>query len=388
MSIQKQREKLLVNVDTIEFWISGMDFGNPSSSEVTLLDKTTGVIRDRYGNREFMVGKNGIHRMSVRMMNSGKKLCFSGSPFACVRGQNIFTSADVIKGCAIAIKRAMRVFKIAPPKEVWEKWMEGDINLTRVDLAVNFRMDSEAEVLEVLQQISRQLISRYGTVNKSGTSVCWGPKGGKEYSINFYAKGPQLRRSERYRNHPNRDRLIGEAENILRMEVRLRSAKLGRLKKASAWGIDTAEKKFRQYKAHLKFLSVTSGVVSDEELDELPSRLRPVIALHKSGANLESIYSKRSLQRHRAAFRDRGIDLRCPNQAETAITELRRYLSVKKAINKPPKWMVDAKLVPTDTVAAVGKMKVRSCRSVTTKSKEVASNDFSRADTPLKKTGK
>ncbi len=385
-----KKPKLLVNVDTEEFWVSGKTFKNPSNEEATLANTDTGEIRDRYGNREYMVGKRGVHRMSVRTKNSGKKLCFSGSPFACKFGQNIYTSPNILRGCLIGIKRAMKLYEIDPTQELLETWLAGDINLTRTDLAVNIRMRSEAEVFDTLDQIRWHLIGKYGTTRSSGTSVCWAPKEGKEYSIGFYAKAAQLRRSKQYRNHPERDRLIAEAETILRVELRLRAGELRKLKleKASAWCSDTAEKVFRKYMARMKFLSVTSGTIADEELAKFPNNLRHVLALHKAGVNLKRIYQPRTLQRHYKAFRDRGIDLRCPNQQGPTITALPKFLSPRKVINTPPKWMVDANLVPTDKVAAVGKLKVQGCESSKAKSRVPASNDATGAAKPRTKAGK
>ena len=256
---KSKKRKLLVNVDTTDFWVSGIDFENPSSEEATLVNKDTGEIRDRYGNREYMSGKNGVHNMSVRMKNSGKKLCFSGSSYARVKSQNLYTSGNVLKACVIAVKRAMHVYKIVPPQEVQDKWFAGDINLTRVDLAVNFRMRSEAEVRDVLDQIRWQLKGKNVTTKTSGTSVCWAPRDGKKYSVGFYAKGTQLRRSKQYRRHPERDRLVAEAETILRVEVRLRSSLANPPKRLAPISIDMAF--YRHFFLLEKFQQLDSSLV-------------------------------------------------------------------------------------------------------------------------------
>jgi hypothetical protein len=40
----------------------------------------------------------------------------------------------------------------------------------------------------------------------------------------------------------------------------------------------------------LKFLNITSGPVDADELAAYDSRLRPVLAAHKAGLNLQDIY--------------------------------------------------------------------------------------------------
>jgi II/X family phage/plasmid replication protein len=339
-----QKSKYSINVDTIEFFITGMDFKNPSSFSAELIDEEDGVVIAKYGNRVFMNGNGGIHRMSVRMMNSGKELHFSGSPFACVRKQNLYTSDDVVRGCRIAIKKAMKQFGINPPSDLLRKWLTGDVILKRVDLAVNFRLSSKKKVIEVLRQLRDQLIGRNASLNIVGHSVCWNPRSGKQYSMVFYPKGVQLRSSGRYKKHPYLEELVGEAENILRVELRLRSSELRllSLSKASDWNSEIAREIFLKYFSKLKFLSVTSGVVTEKELSKLPSRLRVVLALHKSGVNLRQIFHKRTLQRHMSHFRGMGIDLRVPNQQEGVALNLCEILSVKRAVSAAPDWMVKA----------------------------------------------
>lgn len=363
----------VIQVDTIEFDLTGMSFDNPSPSEATVLNKETGEVK-MYGNRVFLQGKGkSKHRMSVRLMDSGR-LRFSGSPYAFRYGQNMFTASDILRAVSIVIKRAIIVLGINPPQELLDRWLSGDVDLLRVDLAVNYRLATEADVLTVLTQVRRQLIEQDGPTRTSGSTVYWDPQEGKKYSICFYAKGPQMRRAKRYQGMDCRDQLITEAENILRVEIRLRRAdlkKLGQLK-VSDWKKDTAEKIFEQYLAKLNLMSVTSGSVTNKELSELPSRLRPVLALHKAGEDLNRIYEPRTMQRHIKDFRDLGIDLKCPNQQQGSITSLSEYLSLDKAISDLPKWMVDAKLVPTSEVKSVGTEQVQSCESSNVKTASVA----------------
>lgn len=226
--------------------------------------------------------------------------------------------------------------------------MKGDIDLKRVDIAVNFQMKSEADVVSVAKQIRRQLEEQGGTTRTSGTTIYWVPRDGKEYSISFYAKGPQMRRLKRFDNLPEQDKLLKECETILRVEIRLQASALRMLglNKVSAWDEGSAQKAFKKYMSRLKLLSVTSGVVNAEELVNLPSRLRPVLASHKAGQDLAMIYEKRTLQRHMADFRKLGIDMHCPNQLIGTAISLRRVLSPKRAIKSAPPWMIETGLIP------------------------------------------
>jgi len=354
------RSRVSVNIDTVEFSLRGMEFVIPGAKNVTLRDPHGHKIME-YGNRVPMKGKFDAHNIHVRTKESGRVLEFEGSLFAFLHGQNIYTSDNLSQACRKVIKRVMVIFKLKPPEELQQQWFAGDISLQRIDLAVNFLLRSESEVVGVLKQIRRQLVEQHGVTRTCGTSVYWAPRDGVKYSISFYAKGAQMRRSKKYVKLPGHDVLLKECENILRMEVRLRASELRELglDQVGAWKEGTAEKVFRKYMGKLKLLSVTRGPISDEELEMIPDRMRPVYALHKAGVALDKLYSTRSCQRHVSTFKQLGIDLRCPNQPIDAIKSLKRFLSPKKVINDAPEWMKDAGIVPPRAVISTKSQAVK-----------------------------
>lgn len=342
---------LLVNIDTVEFSVKEDEensFNLPNTTKAVVISED-GEIRNTYQNRVLIPGKYGTHTLAVRTKDSGKVLSISGSPYAYLYGQNVFSlpkMRTVIYKCLKSIRLKLGLKSTEAQRQ---KWRDGDIYLERVDLAVNFRMKSEKDVIRALKQIRRQLGEQRGSTRTNGTTVDLAPKNGKEYSICFYAKGPQMRQQKRFMALPDRDKLLEECETILRIELRLRAPELRKLglDKVSAWDDQTAEKVFRQYiRQKIKLFSVTSGPVTEEELSKLPNRLRAVLALHKSGVELTDIYPKRTLQRHRSDFKKLGIDLLCPNQPKGTAIPLKTVISPRTSIKKAPEWMVKAELVP------------------------------------------
>lgn len=242
-------------------------------------------------------------------------------------------------------------FRIPTTAEQQHQWRSGDIQLHRVDLAVNFLLQSEAQCLAVLKQIKRQLVELYGSMKACGTSVYWTPRNGREYSIGFYAKGPQMRHQmKRYAKLHRKDKLLDTCRRILRVEIRLREPALAglNLQTTGNWVARSAQKAFARYMRRLRIFSITSGPLTKKELDALPHRrLRPVLALHKAGEDLSFVYSQSTLRRHQRDFRKMGIDLKCPNQAKKTALPLTKILSPKRAIRNPPAWMKTEGLVPS-----------------------------------------
>lgn len=340
---------LPVNIDTIEAFIEGGQFSTPNTDSVILYDHN-GVQKMEYGNRMRIRGKLGVHSMNVRSLNSKNRFFFEGAIYACKYGQNTFTNSDLLTASRIAINKASKKCSFEVDSQLFEKFLEGDVELKRIDLAVNYRLNSKTEVQMVLKQIQRQLIEQHGAMRTNDSSACWAPKNGTEYSIVLYNKGDQMRHSMRgERNKPYYwDDLEKECETILRIEARLRKSALSKhgVLKVRDWKEGTADMLFRKYTSNLKLLNVTFGKVTDDELQAVPQRMRPVLALHKLGGNLDQIYTPRTCQRHRDFFRRSGIDLRCPNQKEGTITSLSEYLSPEKAIVEAPEWMIEKGLAP------------------------------------------
>lgn len=344
----KARRKILVNIDTVDFSIKGK-FTHLGASIVTAKRNGDQTISE-YGNRVCMKGKNNAHSIYAQSKNSGTRIFFQGSPFAYKYGQNLYTSGDMLRGCKIVIKSAIKKFNIEHTADQLKRWCGGDVDLTRVDLAVNLRLGSDALSKEILHQVGRQLYENGRPMSRYDSTVYYKPRDGKEFQIVFYAKGPQVRSMRRYENLPDRELFLEHCEGIVRIELRLLASELRKLglEKASYWESDTAEKVFRRYMSQkLDFLSVTSGPIADDELGRLPARMRPALALHKLAKELlPSVFNLRSRQRQAKFFRDQGIDISCPNQLAGSITSLKRYLSPNKVINDPPLWMKEMGLVP------------------------------------------
>lgn len=344
------KNEVQYNIDTIELSVREVrnTFKIPNTITAHLVNDDDGVHVDSYQNRIPINGQFGAHNLQVRTMNTGEKLAGEGSPYAYVYGQNTFTNRNMKRAAIIVIRNACKAIGFKPTAEQRSRWLAGDINLERVDIAVNFRLKSENEVASILKQIKRQLVEQDCAMRVVGSTVYQIPGEGKHHSYGFYAKGPQLRRSKRYNQLPDKDKYMEECESILRVEIRLRAAALAELglSKVSDWTDASAKKSFNKYMRKLKFLNITSGPLTADEIELLPSRLCHVLALHKAGYDLNTLYLPRTLQRHQSDFRKLGIDLKVPSQAANSVVSLTKLLSPKNAIKATPEWLVDAGIAP------------------------------------------
>jgi len=271
-------------------------------------------------------------------------VCVSGSPYAFLAGQNVYTSSDLTKTCVAALRKLKSKIGLRPINEdVSRNWVFGEIDLYRVDISVNFRFDSEEQVLRVLTQLRRQLAETRGSVNKIGTTVYWSPQHGKRYQILAYAKGPLMvlkDGKDKSVISKEYERLIDDCSDILRIEVRLRRSELVELNldKAWKWKKNTAQEVFMRYFKRLKILNVLSGRLDEDELDNVPNNLRPVSALLKLGADLDGIYKPRTVSNYRSQFKKLGIDIRTPWR-EAKTIPLLKIMKSKCRLAKSPAWL-------------------------------------------------
>jgi II/X family phage/plasmid replication protein len=224
-----------IEIDTVNFSVIAQKetFNIPDATIANVISQD-GVLLDSFQNRKSVSGKFGAHALNVRTLHCGSELKVEGSPFAYRYGQNLFTSSNIKLLVREALLEVCKIVDSKATEAQMKEWLAGDIELHRVDLAVNFRLESEAMCVSVLRQIRRQLEEQGGSTRSSGTTIYWIPKDGEEYTIVFYAKGPQMRRLKRYDRMPYKARLIAESANILRVEIRvaplgLRNHSLNRL---------------------------------------------------------------------------------------------------------------------------------------------------------------
>lgn len=339
-------DKFLVNIDTVEFSVFGARI-NVEEINAMMVLKSEGEVASLLTNRRAIRGRFKRHPLQVRYREAKRgiseigTLFVEGSIFGFKYGQNVFTSSNLRGGCLYALRQINREIALNASLETWNKWGAGEILLDRVDLAVNFDLGSDLVVGAVVDRIAHQLIGKGAASRHHTGSVCLAPRDFKEYSVAMYAKGPEMMLARRkVTSDQNYDRLVGECENLLRVEVRLRKRELKKcgLSRVSDWTIEKARDVFREYVSKLPMLDVVAAEpLGRKELNRIPPKLRDVFALHKMGVDLTAIYAPRTLATYRRKFSEIGIDIRCPSIDNAPPNAALSFRPVKA-----PRWLIDA----------------------------------------------
>lgn len=340
-----------VNIDTVRFSVRGveLELDNVTKAVIASAD---GEYLHTITNRKGVEGVSPRHRLQVRYKTkAGSKegeLFVEGSPFAFRYGQNVFSSSDIHEACIPTLREVSQMLKFVASKETRKAWEDGVVELHRVDLAVNFVLESEAQVRQALKQLAHQIAAMPCQSSLHVRYVALAPRHASRYKISAYAKGSQMR-LKTAGNHQEEvfERLVDECQTVLRIEVRLlrRELKDLGLTFVRDWEEDTAKRLFEKYFPKLPVHKVTFGPLSADDLKKIGERMRPILALHMNGIDWRPIYSPRSRARHKVHFAAHGIDLDAPHQTKPSIS-LRDLLSRKRAIMTTPRWLIDAGMAP------------------------------------------
>src|SRR5450830_50305 len=355
----------MINIDTVHFRIQLPNHQVDGTTHFHVTNDDGEILR-RCSNWVTLKHTDGLHSLRYRTVEriTGITVEIETSPYAFVFGQNVFTNSNLYNACTLTLRKFISEFNIPVSNEVKMTWLQGDIELTRVDLAKNFRFSSTDEGQRFLKQLRVQFSQQNCSTWNCKTSVYWNPQMGRKYSICFYDKSSEMTRKIGASKSKKYQRLLSELDGIVRVELRLKRPELKELGLArlSSWTESIADTIFDKYFDRLPIMNVTWGKLSQRALANVTARMRPVLALHKRGVSLSDVYSERSVRRHHKYFRSMGIDLRCLNQQDKSM-KLKSLLSEKRLIKQPPQWMIDKDFAPSPSVSSNMKWELRKVRS-------------------------
>jgi II/X family phage/plasmid replication protein len=332
------------NIDTVKFSVK-QALIDTKRLEVSSQKVYKGnEVRFQMTNRVDIFGADRRYNLKMRYDELTHELFIEGALYAYLYGQNVYTTHSLRDVCVAVLREIRDKIGLKPESESdGKQWVKGDIHLHRVDISVNFRMKSKAQVLRVLQQLAIQMVHIRGSMRKVETTVYYQPQEGKRYGICNYAKGPQLR-SRDSKDGSEEDliyeRLIKDCDSILRSEVTVMRSELKKidLDKVSAWDDETAKRVFKKYFERMKIFNVMSTTKMPPEFSKLTPRQRLIAVALQQGFDLAPYLARTTIEKYEALFRKHGIDIRTPASPKKSIP-LKTILQSKDLIAKPPKWL-------------------------------------------------
>lgn len=260
-------------------------------------------------------------------------LVIDGNPVKFFQGHNVFGTDDV-QGLAWAIIDTVSSaldFDLANIET-------SDIDVARVDINRSFACGSLDNARAAVRALAENATMKYrgrGQLSREGTAY-WG-KHSRRDALKAYAKGHELLDHPIAKDHPMRHQLAGFAQQLLRIELVLRSMSLKDrgLSILSRWDEATVDMLYREAMGKL---TVPDNIeLAPAMLQGLSPRLRLAYSAWTRGDDLRATLPRMTFYRYRKELLKFGVDL-----LSLRPTEARRgTLQLVNVINAVPVTVPD-----------------------------------------------
>lgn len=264
-------------------------------------------------------------------------LFFSGNPSKFLQGHNIFGSDNLVELMHEVYTNICTLLDLVPSDLDWQKIRAGDYRVTRIDINYPYQLPTRADVNAWIRAGELKSRTRHGRPSLKGGTLYWG-KNSKRWSIKAYSKGDEIQK-HKLPDSLSLTPLEQWADNILRIELTLRSKELDELNLTSAHELTPATiwQLFNRYLGRLDMNEQMT--LSTEQLLKLPSRLRSTYVLWQEGHDLRPPnMSRNTYYRHRKELLEHGIDINL-RQDKADRTNVVPLIRVLEAAPVPiPSW--------------------------------------------------
>jgi II/X family phage/plasmid replication protein len=275
------------------------------------------------GEIEYEVSKRvsieGSFKSSVQIKSDGPLtkngmatlLVVSGNPSKFIQGHNIFGVNDV---CLLITKLIRKISHLLSfPDSLLDLF---SIKISRIDICESFIFRSRLEANQYIRQVALLSSARVGRPVMAG-QTCYYGKNSRRWSIKYYCKGDEIEKHKLPLDIQFREKLIDEADKLVRCEVTLRSLVLkdNNLHLASSWNEDVVLKAYSDY---LRKINMSSQIkIESEALSCMPRCFRDTFFRWKSGIDVRIHMSKATFYKHRSYLLSYGVDISIPNPDAT-----------------------------------------------------------------------
>lgn len=308
------------------------------------LDALRGV-----GDLGLRPGYRGPGGGRINVDRKGSSLIVSGSYTKYLHGHNVFTPCDDLVELCRATFEALAAtlgFPVSPADR--KRWVDGNIELTRVDVYRQIDVGSEKRATACAELICeyggsrrRQEVTKCHDETTHGTTAYVGQHS-RRLTLKAYGKRAETRkkRGGLRSKISRRQEIIDYATPLLRLEVTLRSRELRkrRLNRASAWRETTTKANILDER--LATLLVSENVpLPPRKVEKLRRALRRAHQRWLEGDEWDSAHVTSTMRSHRSGLLAHGVDIEIPPQPRS---RYKLRVPVAKLLRRPgvlpPEW--------------------------------------------------
>lgn len=279
--------------------------------------------------------------VEVKSIKNGNFLVVSGNPAKLFQGHNVFGSNDLQGICRDLFSLVTEKFNIKVEQVDQQAINEGYYSLSRVDLAVNFRLPSNEVVSKTIREMEWNWREIGRNVSNYGDETVYQNQHSKVASTKLYNKRKELHAHplpEHILGRDACDRLRRYTERLLRAEFVLRSTALKKLKLniGSGWNITKVRSLIKKNVLSLAIERDVNHLILPIDYCDWKPEFKQTYRLWLQGNDLRILFEEKTLQRRRKSLLEFGIDIRHPPVPERiAIVSISSLLTLENITHIP-----------------------------------------------------
>lgn len=241
----------------------------------------------------------------------------SGNPVKFLQGHNLWGTDDVPALVVATVEAVASSLGLLPSDSDRAAWLDGSIQITRIDLTESFHLDNRAQVLAWLRAAEQTAhLSHRGRGQLVKGSTLYFGKNSRRWSLKLYSKGQEITA----KGH-GQDAILDLpyarewADRTLRAELTLRSMELKRMDRhmLSGWfdddGLPSSVTARLLHERLGGMTMTTTAHLSAEAMESLKPAVRTAYLAWESGADLRHVLTRPTFYRYRAELLPHGIDI-------------------------------------------------------------------------------
>lgn len=242
-----------------------------------------------------------------------REIWISGNPSKFLQGHNLFGSDNLPAIAPVFFRAVIEAAGLQVDAVTFQRWLDGDYEIDRVDVAYMLDVGGPAEVRDCLAALAHQATyaNRGRGLMQSGT-VQWGKRSARNTVVKAYDKYAEITGPKKHQFPealPHRGDLYDFAIGKLRVEVELHSRQLDKLdlRMGRCWHADTAN---LQWGYAMERLNLSGQMpLTPDLLKNLPKKLQKTYMQWETGRDLRAWMSDKTFRRHRKELLGYGIDI-------------------------------------------------------------------------------
>ena len=309
---------------------------------------------DADGNVEWLsqswLPVEGSHSTNIMVKSlTPQTIQISGNPAKWLQGHNLFGTNNLMKLMWLFFLSLHEQLsdELSPTIDQLEMIENGRYSVSRVDINETWHLKNQFDVKAWIRSAGQKVNMPYrGKGVFSGDTLYWG-KGSKYYYLKCYSKGDEI--NSKKSNFPDELRtpeMLEYADKALRLELVLCSKALREwhLNMPCVWLPDMPKMLLVE---HVRNLEMSNNFkLSDDVLNNLPTRMKLAYLGWLSGEDLRQILPKNTFYRYRRKLKEYDIDIALVRDLDKPADNVIPLIRVLEA--EPvgiPDWAIEQGLV-------------------------------------------